>query len=82
MTHLWLLFCPFMYTCSQKHTSNSAGKTLQSSAGFSGWSYSGFTESHMVQVLITFEAAPHSPLQDFVPQFSTPGCEELDEPRL
>lgn len=82
MIHLWLFFCPFVYTCSQKHTSNFAGKTIQSFADFNGWSYSEFTESDMVQVFLTFEVALNSPLQGFVAQFSTPGCEWLDEPRL
>lgn len=36
----------------------------------------------MVEVFLTFKVALHSPLQGFVPQFSTPGCEVLDEPRL
>lgn len=82
MTHLWLDFCPFIDTRSQEHTSNSADKTVQTSAGFSGWSYSEFAGSHMGWVFLTFEAALHSPLQGFVPQFCTPGCEGLDEPRL
>lgn len=67
MTHLWLAFCPFIYTCSQRHVCNSTGKTTQSFAGFSGLSYSEFTESHMVQVFLMFEVALHSPLQGFVP---------------